>query len=169
MYWTFEHMVCFYLLNVHLWTTFRCFAFIFTIWLKCLPVYWFVVAYRKLEPHSKPHWQWRAFICIALHPSQNPCCLLEVKSKRITAHCQCGQSFLFLCAAVEDLCSFFLFNVRGYGEALHGPMSALVTMWAALVPSLKGKRAERAFLLSNPWSTRALLSHMFKKGSTQVI
>ncbi len=121
MYWTFEHMVCFYLLNVHLWTTFRCFAFIFTIWLKCLPVYWFVVAYRKLEPHSKPHWQWRAFICIALHPSQNPCCLLEVKSKRITAHCQCGQSFLFLCAAVEDLCSFFLIQCqrlwRGFARA----------------------------------------------------
>lgn len=132
-----------------------------------VPVFRLVMASRKLEPHSKPCWQCRVFTCIALHDSQNPCCLLEVKSKIISGHCQCGQSFLFLCATVQDLCSLKKkINVRGYGEALHGPMSALVTMWAAVVPSLKGKRAERAFLLSNLWMYWAIC---YKKGSTQVI
>lgn len=71
-----------------------------------VPVFWLVMASRKREPHSKPCWQCRVCTCIALPDSRNPCCLLEVKSKIISGHCQCGQSFLFLCAAVQDLCSF---------------------------------------------------------------
>lgn len=132
-----------------------------------VPVFWLVMASRKREPHSKPCWQCRVCTCIALPDSRNPCCLLEVKSKIISGHCQCGQSFLFLCAAVQDLCSFQKkIQCQRLWEVLHWPMSALVTMWAAVVPSLKGKRAERAFLLSNLWMYWAVC---YKKGSTQVI
>jgi len=111
-----------------------------------VPVFWLVMASRKLEPHSKSWWQCRVFTCIALQDSQNHCCLLEVKKQDNLRTLSVWPFFpVFMCSSSRPLQFLKKFNVRGYGEALHGPMSALVTMWAAVVPSLKGKRAERAF------------------------
>lgn len=72
------------MLNVHLRFVFRCFYCHHSlIW--NVPVFFLVLAYRKLEPRCKPSWQWSLFTCITLHCSPNP--LLPVRGEE-QEHCR---------------------------------------------------------------------------------